>query len=74
MLILGGQQLYFFKFGYFCISNSAILFSMVDLVVQIIFRFAKFSKYNRVNALLNFKPAQRPLGGPDRLEKDRTFC
>ena len=49
------------------------MFSMVDLVVQIIFRFAKFQKFNLVIALLNFKRVERPLGRPDGPEKDRTF-
>ena len=46
---------------------------MIDLVVQITFRFEKFLKFNLVIALLNFKRVEKPLGGPDRPEKDRTF-
>ena len=46
---------------------------MVNLVGDIIVRFVKFLKFNLVIALLNFKRAERPLGRPDRPEKDRTF-
>ena len=49
------------------------MFNMVDLVVQIIFRFAKFLNINLVYLLLNFNRAERLLGRPYVIEKGRTF-
>ena len=42
---------------------------MVDLVGHISVRFVKFPKFNLVLVLLNFRPAERPLGRLKKLAK-----
>ena len=60
-------------FFFFHTFNYAILFRMADLVVEIIFRFAKFASLDPVKALWSFKRVLGVLGRPKMVGQHRTF-
>ena len=61
------------KLKIFCILNIAILFSMVDLVVQVDLRLAKFANFLCVMGLRIFRRDGWASGRPTEFDKHRTF-
>ena len=74
-------ELWLVKFGLkfkkkkslFCILNVTILSAMVDLVVELNFRFKKFAIFHNVTSLLSFSRAERASGPSTEFEKTVLF-